>query len=262
MKRICIYGKGGIGKSTVAANLAAALAESGLSAAVIGCDPKADSTRSLMGYKIPAVLDLLRAEKGGQIAFSGYNNVLCIESGGPEPGSGCAGRGIIAAIREMQNHDVLNGRDIVIYDVLGDVVCGGFSMPLREEVADQVYLVTTADFMSLYAANNICRGVRKYAQSGNVRLAGVIYNGRSSTDNMKIVEAFAEKVGTELAGMLPMSKKISLAELERKTVLENFPDDEASECFRHLSKYVFEREGGCIPHPLSDEEVEDLCRQA
>ena len=164
MKKICIYGKGGIGKSTTVANVAAAMAEKGLKVAVVGCDPKADSTRCLMGRKIPSVLEALRDENGENVVYYGYKDILCVESGGPEPGTGCAGRGIAAALREIQSRNLLEDRDVVLYDVLGDVVCGGFSMPLREDIADDVYLVTTADFMALYAANNICRGIKKYAE--------------------------------------------------------------------------------------------------
>ncbi|NMA11794.1 MAG: P-loop NTPase [Chloroflexi bacterium] len=260
MKKICIYGKGGIGKSTTVSNVAAAMAEKGLSVAVVGCDPKADSTRSLTGKKIPTVLDSLRSGQTECLAFQGYLDILCIEAGGPEPGTGCAGRGIIAAIREIRERELLNKIDAVIYDVLGDVVCGGFSMPLREGVADEIYLVTTADFMSLYAANNICRGIRKYAQRGSIRLAGVIYNARSSMDNPGLVEDFAHKIGTQVIGKLPMSELIAKSELARQTVLERYPKSEVSNCFRRLSDMIMKGKGRCIPTPLTDEEVEKLCR--
>ena len=148
MKKICVYGKGGIGKSTTVANVAAALAEEGLRVAVVGCDPKADSTRGLMGRRIPTVLDQLKTGASGEIAFTDSRGVRCIEAGGPEPGTGCAGRGIIVAMEEIRSRGLLDDRDVVLYDVLGDVVCGGFSMPLREQVADEVYLVTTSDFMT------------------------------------------------------------------------------------------------------------------
>ena len=139
MRKICIYGKGGIGKSTTAANVAAAMAESGLKTAVVGCDPKADTTRCLVGRRIPTVLQQLGSStENNEIAVMGYKGILCIESGGPEPGTGCAGRGIASALREIKERDLLADRDVVLYDVLGDVVCGGFSMPLREGVADDV----------------------------------------------------------------------------------------------------------------------------
>ena len=148
MKRICVYGKGGIGKSTAVSNLAAAMAQAGKRVAVVGCDPKADSTRGLMGRRIPTVLDQLKTGASGEIAFTDSRGVRCIEAGGPEPGTGCAGRGIIVAMEEIRSRGLLDDRDVVLYDVLGDVVCGGFSMPLREQVADEVYLVTTSDFMT------------------------------------------------------------------------------------------------------------------
>lgn len=257
IKRICIYGKGGIGKSTTVANLAAAMADDGLRVAVVGCDPKADSTRNLMGRKIPSVLETLK-NRSGEVAFYGYRDILCIESGGPEPGSGCAGRGIIAAMEEIRRRDLLADRDVVIYDVLGDVVCGGFSMPLREEIADEVYLVTTSDYMALYAANNICRGIQKYARTGNIRLGGMIYNERSSMKLPEVVTAFAAAIGTEIIGCIPMSRAITGAEIRRKTVVEMYPGDGASLAFRELGRKILGNEKRCIPAPMTDEEVEAL----
>lgn len=259
MKTMCIYGKGGIGKSTTAANLAAAFAESGKKTGVVGCDPKADSTRNLIGKKIPSVISLL-GQENVPIAFSGYRGITCIESGGPEPGTGCAGRGIIAALERIRKENLFTEHDIVIYDVLGDVVCGGFSMPLREEVAEEVYLVTTSEFMALYAANNICRGIRKYAATGAVRLAGIIFNERSGAVRPEVAEAFAEKIGTRIVGRIPVSREIGLAETERKTVIERFPESEAAQMFRYLAKEILENEDRCVPKPLGEEELEELCR--
>ena len=227
MKRICVYGKGGIGKSTAVSNLAAAMAQAGKRVAVVGCDPKADSTRSLMGQRIPTVLDQLKTGASGEIAFTDSRGVRCIEAGGPEPGTGCAGRGIIVAMEEIRSRGLLDDRDVVLYDVLGDVVCGGFSMPLREQVADEVYLVTTSDFMALYAANNICRGIRKYAQSGGIRLAGIIHN-----------------------------------ELERRTVVDCAPDSAPAQAFRALASVLLDNRSGCIPEPMTDDGLEALCRKA
>ena len=260
MKKICVYGKGGIGKSTTVANVAAALAGEGLRVAVVGCDPKADSTRCLMGRRIPTVLDQLKTGTAAEVAFLGYRDILCVESGGPEPGTGCAGCGIVSALREIQDRGLLQDRDVVFYDVLGDVVCGGFSMPLREGIAEDVYLVTTSDFMSIYAANNICRGIRKYAATGDIRLSGVVYNGRSGRDAPEVAARFAQMVGTQVCGRIPMSPLVGQAELARQTVLECAPDSEVSQQFRALAHRMMEGGARCIPSPLSDEEVEELCR--
>ena len=258
MKKICIYGKGGIGKSTAAANVSAAMADMGLRVALVGCDPKADSTRCIAGRRIPTVLDRLRGA-AAEPPVIGYGNILCIESGGPEPGTGCAGRGIAGALREIRERKLLEDRDAVLFDVLGDVVCGGFSMPLREGIAEDVYLVTTADFMSIYAANNICRGIARYAREGVVRLSGVIYNGRSGRDDPAPAARFAEAVGTELTGIIPMSGEISRAELARKTVVEAFPESEAAACFRALADKLLTGGRRCIPAPLEEDELEALC---
>lgn len=261
MKKICIYGKGGIGKSTTVSNVAAAMAEEGLRVAVVGCDPKADTTRCLMGRKIPSVLELMSSPGAAEVAFTGYRGILCMESGGPEPGTGCAGRGIAAALQEIQSRNLLDGMDVVLYDVLGDVVCGGFSMPLREGIAQDVYLVTTADFMSIYAANNICRGIVRYARENEIRLAGILYNARSGRDDPALAERFAHTIGTSVTGYLPMSEWISRAELERKTVVEAFPESDAARCFREIAHEMLKERTRCIPAPMTEEEVESLCRR-
>ena len=260
MKKICIYGKGGIGKSTTVTNVAAAMADMGLKVAVIGCDPKGDTTRCLAGRRIPSVLSLARMESDAEFAVRGYRDILCIESGGPEPGTGCAGRGIVAALEAIRSRNLLADMDVILYDVLGDVVCGGFSMPLREDIADSVYLVTTADFMAIYAANNICRGIARYAAGGSVRLAGVIYNGRSVRSEAAIAEEFARRAGTKITGRIPMSPLISQAELDRKTVIEKYPEEQISTCFRNLAECMLNNEKGCIPKYMDEEEVEELCR--
>jgi len=258
LKKICVYGKGGIGKSTIVSNLAAAFAYQGLKTAVIGCDPKADSTRNLTGRRIPAVLDLMRREEDSLYTL-GYKEIICVEAGGPSPGTGCAGRGIVVALDRINETHMLDDRDIVIYDVLGDVVCGGFSAPLRENVADEVYLVTTSDFMALYAANNICIGIEKYAKEGSVRLAGIIYNGRSCLDSCEMAEEFATEVGSQIIGKIPMSDKISMAELHKKTVVEMYPASDICRSFMKLSTAVLNNTKTVIPSHLSYEEVEKIC---
>lgn len=261
MKKICIYGKGGIGKSTIVANIAAALADKGKKVAVVGCDPKADSTRCLMHEKIPTVLDSIKEGKMKQISFKGYKDIICIEAGGPEPGSGCAGRGIIVALEEIKKRKILEDVEVVIYDVLGDVVCGGFSMPLRRNIADEVYIVTTSDFMSLYAANNICRGIKKYAETGSVRLAGIIHNGRSMVDNDEIVKHMSKILNTEVVAKILSSNLIAKSDLSRRTVVESHPDSQESQDFRDLAKKITKDRYLSIPTPITDEEVEEICQK-
>ena len=266
MRKFCIYGKGGIGKSTVVSNIAAALAEdNNRTVMVMGCDPKSDSTRNLAGRRIPTVLDIFRAKgpdkmKLEEIVFEGFNGVYCVESGGPEPGVGCAGRGVITAADMLVRLGAFNDLkpDVVIYDVLGDVVCGGFAMPLRKGLADDVYIVTTCDPMAIYAANNICKGIKRFADRGEVFLGGIIYNGRSVVDEPTIIEGFAARLGAKVMGKIPMSKLIPRAEIRHKTVLEYAPDSEIADIFRDLALALYEAEDRIIPKPLSDVELDEI----
>ncbi len=266
MRKFCVYGKGGIGKSTVVSNISAALAEDDdRTVMVMGCDPKADTTRNLIGKRIPTVLDAFR-DKGpenmrlDEIIFKGFNGVYCAESGGPEPGVGCAGRGVLTAADMLSRLGAFEKLrpDVVIYDVLGDVVCGGFAMPLRRGLADDVYIVTTCDPMAIYAANNICKGIKRFAERGQVFLGGIIYNGRSAVDEPSIVENFAERLGTKLVGRLPMSDLIPRAEIRRKTVIEYAPHSEVACIFRELGLAVLENEDRAVPEPLSDDELDKI----
>ena len=266
MRKFCIYGKGGIGKSTVVSNIAAALAEdNSRTVMVMGCDPKSDSTRNLAGRRITTVLDVFRAKgpdkmKLEEIVFEGFNGVYCVESGGPEPGVGCAGRGVITAADMLVRLGAFNDLkpDVVIYDVLGDVVCGGFAMPLRQGLADDVYIVTTCDPMAIYAANNICKGIKRFADRGEVFLGGIIYNGRSVVDEPTIIESFAARLSAKIMGKIPMSVLIPRAEIRHKTVLEYAPDSEIADIFRDLALALYEAEDRIIPKPLSDVELDEI----
>jgi len=265
MRKFCVYGKGGIGKSTVVSNIAAALAENGDTIMVMGCDPKSDMTRNLIGKRIPTVLDVFRSKgpdkmEADDVVFRGFGGVYCIEAGGPEPGVGCAGRGVITAVDMLDRLGVFNDiePDTVIYDVLGDVVCGGFAMPLRKGLADDVYIVTTCDPMAIYAANNICKGIKRFANRGTVSLGGIIYNGRSVVDEPSIVDGLAERLGTKVRGRVPMSLLVPRAELRRKTVIEYAPDSEIADTFRDLATKICENEDRVMPDPLSDDELDGI----
>jgi nitrogenase iron protein NifH len=265
MRKFCIYGKGGIGKSTIVSNIAAALTETGKTVIVMGCDPKSDSTRNLAGRRIPTVLDVFRAKgpdemKLEEIVFEGFNGVYCVESGGPEPGVGCAGRGVITAADMLTRLGAFNDLEpeVVIYDVLGDVVCGGFAMPLRKGLADDVYIVTTCDPMAIYAANNISKGIKRFADRDEVFLGGIIYNGRSVIAEPSIVDGFAARLGAKVMGKIPMSELIPRSEIQHKTVLEYAPDSEIADMFRELALAIFDNDDRRIPKPLSDAELDEI----
>ncbi len=266
VKKICVYGKGGIGKSTVVSNMAVALSEMGKRVMVIGCDPKADSTRNIVGRRIRTVLNEYKSNKNlslDNIIFKGYGGVYCVESGGPEPGVGCAGRGVIAAIDILDKLGAFEkiNPDVVIYDILGDVVCGGFAMPLQKNLADEVYIVTTSDPMALYAANNICKGIKRYSNRG-ARLGGIIYNERSVIQNSEIVEKFVKRVSTKIIGKIPMDERIVISESFKKTVIEKYNNSDISNTFRDLSLNIYNNKERTIPQPMDDEEfdkfIEDI----
>jgi Ni-sirohydrochlorin a,c-diamide reductive cyclase subunit CfbC len=258
-KRIAIYGKGGIGKSTIVSNLAAAYSSDN-KVLVIGCDPKSDTTRTLIGERIPTILDTVRTKKDTvqeDILFTGYNNVKCVESGGPEPGVGCAGRGVIVAMKLLDDLDVFAQEpDIIIYDVLGDVVCGGFAVPLREDFADEVYIVTSGEYMALYAANNICKGIMKL--KGN--LGGIICNCRGISRELEIVEEFARLVGTQVIGVIPHSELVQKSEIDAKTVIEKFPRSEQSQKYFKLASAINKNQEFVLPEPMAVEEFEAFFR--
>lgn len=265
MKQIALYGKGGIGKSTTSANLSAALSCKGLDVMQIGCDPKRDSTRMLMhGKFIPTVMDLVR-ERGeanislADVVYTGFNGIRCVEAGGPEPGVGCAGRGIIATFQLLEKHGALTG-DVVVYDVLGDVVCGGFAMPMREGYAQEIYLVTSGELMSLYAANNICKAIQRLASrpKSRCRLAGVICNSKNEPREEELVNEFARRVNSTLVQYIPRDRIVRMAELNKKTVIEYDPESVQAGCYRSLAQRVMENTRMTIPTPLGIDDLESL----
>ena len=265
-KHIAIYGKGGIGKSTTTSNISAALAEAGYRVIQIGCDPKSDSTNTLRGNNyLPTVLDSLR--EGNKIhlediSVKGFGGVLCIESGGPVPGVGCAGRGINAAVSLLQELNLFEEfkPDYVLYDVLGDVVCGGFAVPIRDGITDRAYVVSSSDFMAIYAANNLFKAINKYAPSGGAKLGGVIANSITQGYAKEIVDDFTSRTGTTVAGYVERSIVVQQSELYGKTVIEANPTSKQADIYRNLAKHIAENEDLVVPNPLSSTELRDWAR--
>lgn len=266
IKHIAIYGKGGIGKSTTTSNISAALAEAGYRVIQIGCDPKSDSTNTLRGGNyLPTVLDSLRDSsnvKIEDISVVGFKGVLCIEAGGPVPGVGCAGRGINAAITLLQELDLFEKfkPDVVLYDVLGDVVCGGFAVPIREGITDKVYVVSSSDFMAVYAANNLFKAISKYAPTGGAQLGGIIANSVLTSYAKPLINDFASRTGTKVVQYVPRSSIVAQSELHGKTVIEANPDAEQADVYRALAKYIIEDQEAAVPNPLSVTELRDWAK--
>jgi len=261
VEHIAIYGKGGIGKSTTTSNISAALAELGFRVIQIGCDPKSDSTTILRnGDELPTVLDSLREHskvKLEHISKVGFGGVLCIEAGGPVPGVGCAGRGITAAVDLLQELHLFEDYkpDYVLYDVLGDVVCGGFAVPIRDGLAQRAYVVSSSDFMAIFAANNLFKAVSKYAPFGGARLGGVIANGLIAPYARPLIDDFVERTGTQVVGYVPRSSVVSQSELYGKTVIEAAPDTEQAEIYRGLARSLVTNQETVIPRPLNGPEL-------
>ncbi|MCA0920187.1 nitrogenase iron protein [Pseudooceanicola nanhaiensis] len=266
LRQIAFYGKGGIGKSTTSQNTLAALVEMGQKILIVGCDPKADSTRLILNSKAQDTVLHLAAEMGSvedleleDVLKVGYKDIKCVESGGPEPGVGCAGRGVITAINFLEENGAYENVDYVSYDVLGDVVCGGFAMPIRENKAQEIYIVMSGEMMALYAANNIAKGILKYANSGGVRLGGLICNERQTDKELELAEAMAAKLGSKLIHFVPRDNIVQHAELRRQTVLQYAPDSQQADEYRQLAQKIHANSGkGVIPTPVTMDELEEM----
>jgi nitrogenase iron protein NifH len=266
IRQCAIYGKGGIGKSTTTQNLVAALAEAKKQVMIVGCDPKADSTRLILHSKAQNAVMQLAAEAGSvedleleDVMQVGYGGVRCVESGGPEPGVGCAGRGVITAINFLEEEGAYDEElDFVFYDVLGDVVCGGFAMPIRENKAQEIYIVVSGEMMAMYAANNICKGIVKYASSGGVRLAGLICNSRNTDCEAELIEALAARLGTQMIHFVPRDNTVQHAEIRRMTVIEYDPKAKQADEYRALAQKIIDNKKFVVPQPLTMDELEEL----
>mgnify|MGYP000862253877 FL=1 len=266
MKKIAFYGKGGIGKSTTQQNTAAAMAFfHGQHVFIHGCDPKADSTRMILGgMNQKTIMDTLRDDgaelvTADKVVSAGFGNIKCTESGGPEPGVGCAGRGVITAIDLMEQQGAYtDDLNYVFYDVLGDVVCGGFAMPIRDGKAQEVYIVCSGEMMAVYAANNICKGLVKYAKQSGVRLGGLVCNSRKVDKEREFIEEFAAAIGTQMIHFVPRDNIVQKAEFNKKTVIEFDPECNQAKEYGELARKIIENEMLVVPKPLSMDELEAM----
>ena len=266
-RRIAIYGKAGIGKSITSSHLSAALSKMGEKVIQVGCDPKRDSVALLCGGIMPTILEQLKLvdseteepiamteEILDKVIFKGYNDIVCCESGGPRPGIGCAGRGVLVAVQLLEEFNVLKryGITFAIYDVLGDIVCGGFSQPMRAGNAKEIYVVSCGEPLTLYITNEILKAVERIIAEGiEVGIAGIIDNQRNVPHEKEIVEEFGRRVGVPVIEHIPRSLKVQEAESMGKTVLEAFPDSDQSGVYRTLAKKVLDNQHIYLPSPLS-----------
>ena len=269
MRQIAFYGKGGIGKSTTTANISAAIASMGHKVMQIGCDPKADSTVTLTrGNRISSVLHTIRAAQlsngngGGlntiqlkDLVFEGFSGILCCEAGGPEPGVGCAGRGIITAIELLKDYDAfaIHQPDFVFFDVLGDVVCGGFAMPIRKGLAEEVYVVTSGEMMAIYACNNIFKGIAKFARKGKTRVGGIVLNARGTHNEEALIRDFARRTNTRLMHVIPRRRIVQESEMQGMTTLEYAVESEQAAEYKALGGKIIANTHKTIPEPMDDE---------
>lgn len=259
MRQIAIYGKGGIGKSTVAANVVASMAESGLRVWYVGCDPKADGSMTLMGgRKMETFLERMKDGRPGEYEVgTGFSGARCLEVGGPLAGVGCAGRGIIVALQSLRRDYFQDPPDVVVYDVPGDVVCGGFATPVRQGFADEVYVVTSGEYLSLYAANNICRGMRNLG----VGVGGLICNSREVLNEREAVSAVAKRLGTRMIGFIPRHRSVRDCENLGRTVVEGAPRSEQASAYRDLAKAILDNDTFVVPHPLDPLELRSMLKE-
>jgi nitrogenase iron protein NifH len=271
MRQLAIYGKGGIGKSMVSSHISYALSKKGLRVLHVGCDPKHDSTRLLLNGNMPdTVLETLR-EKDFKVQSISMDEVVfesplskecqgeiyCAESGGPDPGLGCGGKGVVEAIETLKHLNVFEKLklDVVLYDVLGDVVCGGFSMPIREGYADEIYIVSSGEIEVLFAASNIFKAIARFNPRSGAKLGGIIGNLRELKNEKNILNGFAEMLGTQVVGFIPYSEKIKQCSGKGVTLFQHAPDTPECDSFRQLTDTIWNNQNFSVPKSISFEDL-------
>ncbi len=267
VRQIAVYGNGGVGKSTIIQNLALAMAQTGKKVMLVGCDPKADSTRLLLGGKMQmTVLDVLR-KYGAEavdldvVRYTGSGGVKCVESGGPEPGF-CAARGTVTTINLLEELGAYSDNlDFIFYDVLGDIMCGGFAAPIQEGNVKEVYIVVSGELMSLRAANNICGGILRLISNCGAMLGGIICNSRKLDNELAVTETFARRIGSRMIQFVPHDNIVQLAQLNKKTVLEYKADCRQADIYRQLAENIINNEEYIIPEPVEPDELARILRE-
>lgn len=271
LRQIALYGKGGIGKSTVASNLSVALTEMGRKVMQVGCSPKADSVIFLLGGEMPE-LDILGHTRDVGVdektvlecILTGHKGIICVEAGGPDPAEGCAGRGVALALDLLKQYKIVErcGVDFVLYDAIADVVCGGFGQPMRAGYAREVYLVTSGELMSIYSSNNICSAIADMASEGrHVGVGGIINNMRGVEREMGLIREFAERLQVPVIAHIPRSELVGEAETQGGTVMELFPDSEQADHYRNLGRAILDQQHMKIPAPMELEDLLEMCRR-
>jgi len=267
IRKVAMYGKGGVGKSTVCSNVSAALSQMGEKVMQVGCDPKRDSISTLCGKLMPTILDKtaetrsVTEEMVRSVIFEGFNGVLGCESGGPRPGVGCAGKGVNLALQLLERFQIFDkyGVTLVLFDVLGDVVCGGFAQPMRSGYAHEIYLITCGEPLTLFQVNNIIKAVHKLSSLGaDVGVAGIIDNMRGVAHEKEIVEEFGKLIGVPVIEHVPRSKTVQDAEFQGKTVIEALPDSPQAEVYRRLAQKILTNKDIHTPTPVTMDDIKGI----
>ncbi len=262
-KVFAVYGKGGIGKSTTSSNLSAAFSKLGKRVLQIGCDPKHDSTFTLTKSLVPTVIDILEGVefhseelRAEDFVYEGYNGVMCVEAGGPPAGTGCGGYVVGQTVKLLKEHRLLEDTDVVIFDVLGDVVCGGFAAPLQH--ADRALIVAANDFDSIFAMNRIVAAILAKSRNYDVRVGGVVANRSADTDQ---IQRFNDAVGLNTVAHFPDLDAIRRSRLQKSVIFEmnDVPElDPVREEYLRLAQSLWDGTDAMAPEPLKDREIFDL----